>query len=897
MSNSWGGGPGDPFYLRDRPGVARGRHHPGLRVRQRRPGLRRGRLARRLPRGRSASARPTATTTSPTSPAAARPPTARSTRTSRRPASTSSRASRAAATRPFSGTSMAAPHVAGTLALRAVGRALAPRQLRRRDRTPSDRPPSTGSTISCGGDERRRPEQRLRRRPDRRRGRGRLARSHRRHPGGHGHRLGDADPIAGRPGHRQQRRPRRSRRSPTPTATTRCCLAAGDYTVTATRFGYFGVGHARASSIAHRPDDRPGLRPRRRCRGSPSPATSPRPRTARRSPDVAVRAIGTPVAPATTDAAGHYTLELPIGDVHAPRLGRRLHRDRRRPTITSAGDDIDPGLRAVPQARRLRSRLRARSPFDWVDATDQTALYRRRVRRPPAPAVHFDVLRRDVRRSLPLRERLPELPRRPSQATSSRSAIPSAGDAERGDLPALAGPYDHDAERRSTTQTVGDGPNRAFVIEYSRRAGPRGADPCSTSRSSSGRTARSTCCTARTRRTRVTAATRPSASRTRRHRRAPDRLLRADPRPEPAPSASRPSRPASSTAPSPTPTTACRSRAPTSPRSPAAATRRPTSDGTYTLRLRPGTYTVTATAERCTTDGHAPAIRRRRRDDDRDFSLDAPRPPSVDPTDAHRPTSTSAQTADQDRHRVATTARAARTGSAQERDQRRHPAAAAEPPTQREPRSPTWGRTAPCPRRSRASAPTDVASASLVSTIINDPIGDARARSTSARSAPAPTADSVMSMALDFSPGTPMDQAVGYVFLDTDQDPSTGVPASRSARPADAGRRGRVLPRPVRDPRSRPVVLVIDARHLRGRRGRARDVRRPDDVRSTSRSRRSAAMTGASRPPWSSATSRPDGLGAGHRPRHHPAVQRRLVAVPRPGDGRGRAGRQPGRST
>jgi hypothetical protein len=39
---------------------------------------------------------------------------------------------------------------------------------------------------------------------------------------------------------------------------------------------------------------------------------------------------------------------------------------------------------------------------------------------------------------------------------------------------------------------------------------------------------------------------------------------------------------------------------------------------------------------------------------------------------------------------------------------------------------------------------------------------------------------------------------------------------------------------------------------------------------------------------------RPDGLGAGHRSRHHPAVQRRLVAEAGPGDGRGRDGRQPG---
>ena len=87
---------------------------------------------------------------------------------------------------------------------------------------------------------------------------------------------------------------------------------------------------------------------------------------------------------------------------------------------------------------------------------------------------------------------------------------------------------------------------------------------------------------------------------------------------------------------------------------------------------------------------------------------------------------------------------------------------------------------------------------------------------------------SVVSMALDFSPGTPMDQVVGYVFLDVDEDPSTGVPATD------------VLGLPTQDVGVEyfldlfethgpdPVVLVDRRAHLRGGRGRAGDLHRPE---------------------------------------------------------------------
>jgi subtilisin family serine protease len=60
--------------------------------------------------------------------------------------------------------------------------------------------------------------------------------------------------------------------------------------------------------------------------------------------------------------------------------------------------------------------------------------------------------------------------------------------------------------------------------------------------------------------------------------------------------------------------------------------------------------------------------------------------------------------------------------------------------------------------------------------IIEDPIGDAtQIDVTSVLGA----SDGIteMSMELQFSPSTPMGETVGYVFLDTDQDPATGLPA------------------------------------------------------------------------------------------------------------------------
>src|ERR1044072_1470811 len=40
-----------------------------------------------------------------------------------------------------------------------------------------------------------------------------------------------------------------------------------------------------------------------------------------------------------------------------------------------------------------------------------------------------------------------------------------------------------------------------------------------------------------------------------------------------------------------------------------------------------------------------------------------------------------------------------------------------------------------------------------------------------------PICHSVLAMSIDFDAGTPIDQAVGEIYVDTDQDPKTGIPA------------------------------------------------------------------------------------------------------------------------
>jgi carboxypeptidase family protein len=63
-----------------------------------------------------------------------------------------------------------------------------------------------------------------------------------------------------------------------------------------------------------------------------------------------------------------------------------------------------------------------------------------------------------------------------------------------------------------------------------------------------------------------------------------------------------------------------------------------------------------------------------------------------------------------------------------------------------------------------------------LSTIIEDPEGDAEGPVDVTTVRAGPDGGDAARLAIDFTSGTPMDRAVGWVFFDTDQDPSTGIP-------------------------------------------------------------------------------------------------------------------------
>ena len=154
VNNSWGGGPGDPFYLETVQAWRAAGIIPVFASGQPGPVLRRGRLARRLPRGlqrrRDRQRRHHRRLLGP------RPVRLRQGQPGRlrARASTSSRASPAAATRPFSGTSMADARTwRARIALILSAKPALRRQLRRRatdavrvDRgRPARRPPAAAT--------------------------------------------------------------------------------------------------------------------------------------------------------------------------------------------------------------------------------------------------------------------------------------------------------------------------------------------------------------------------------------------------------------------------------------------------------------------------------------------------------------------------------------------------------------------------------------------------------------------------------------------------------------------------------------------------------------------------------------------------------------------------------
>lgn len=104
----------------------------------------------------------------------------------------------------------------------------------------------------------------------------------------------------------------------------------------------------------------------------------------------------------------------------------------------------------------------------------------------------------------------------------------------------------------------------------------------------------------------------------------------------------------------------------------------------------------------------------------------------------------------------------------------------------------------------------------FLSTIIEDPAGDAQGPVDVTTVRGGSDGSTVATVALDFTPSTPMSDVVGYVFFDTDQDPSTGLPPSDLAgKPTqDIGVDYFADLFSIHDPN--PVVYIVDASTFEG---------------------------------------------------------------------------------
>ncbi len=104
----------------------------------------------------------------------------------------------------------------------------------------------------------------------------------------------------------------------------------------------------------------------------------------------------------------------------------------------------------------------------------------------------------------------------------------------------------------------------------------------------------------------------------------------------------------------------------------------------------------------------------------------------------------------------------------------------------------------------------DTAPSPVLSPIISDPAGDSEGPIDVISVRAGSDGTVLAGMALDFTADTPIDQAVGYVFLDIDQNPDTGVPAEAlSGLPTqDVGMEYFIDLFGIHDPE--PVIFIVD---------------------------------------------------------------------------------------
>jgi subtilisin family serine protease len=205
--------------------------------------------------------------------------------------------------------------------------------------------------------------------------------------------------------------------------------------------------------------------------------------------------------------------------------------------------------------------------------------------------------------------------------------------------------------------------------------------------------------------------------------------------------------------------------------------RRATTDetGTYRLRLLPGVYTLTASKPPYVASS-ASVVVSTDAEITQDFALDSAAA-TVDPTVIEAMLDFGATTT--------MPVTIGNIGSAPLDWEARERLLGSEPPPLPEPtvtviRKLTWSRQT-VPAGIPLIVVDDTVPTPVLSTIIEDPVGDAEGPVDVTTVRAGSDGTFIASMALDFTASTPMDSVAGYVFLDIDEDPETGIPADAAA--------------------------------------------------------------------------------------------------------------------
>lgn len=576
-------------------------------------------------------------------------------------------------------------------------------------------------------------------------------------------------------------------------------LAAGTYLVTAEAFGYYGDFASAVEIVTDQTTDQDFalvLLPRFTVSGTITAAEDGSP-----IEGATVKAIGTPVPAAVTDASGDYAMELPIGTYLLRASANGCTESAEATIVGSLEDEV------VDQDFSLFRKLDdfghacAAIPFDWVTATGQSALYgdefAGRLRLPFAFPFYDGAYEQIFLSDNGYMNFLG-----PDQYNMFPQAIPSKSPPNAA-IYALWQDLYLDAGSSIDYELIGSAPDRAFVIAYTgikaRGASGRisfqvklweggaidllyGANPANPG---DGRNAT----------VGIENATGTDA-------------LQLGFR-EPVIGAN------SAIRISEVPTgivsgvvTDANDGSPiagaTVTATPGGRTARTDDTGAYKLRLLPGNYTLTASKDPYE-PASSPAVVVDGIETTIDFSLNAAigsvTPTEITETVEYGATTTVPIT-------IANSGTADLTWEAKERllgvtsPELPGPAVSVT-------RNPAWG-----PLKDTAGVPlvvvNDTVGDLVLTPIISDPAGDA-VGSVDIIAVHGGSDGSVLAqMALDFTGDTPMGEVGGYVFLDVDQDPSTGLPAEAifGLPTQDVGMEYVVVLFSIHDPE--PVVYIVD---------------------------------------------------------------------------------------